>query len=145
VGGKGNEGVAANVNRVKGSIGYVEYAYVKKNNMNFMQIQNANGVYVSPDDLTFAAAAAGADWFSVPGMGVSMVNAKGANSWPISTASFILMYKQPADKAAAAEAIKFFDWSFNNGKKMAADLDYVALPDALTAAIRTRVWSQIQK
>jgi phosphate transport system substrate-binding protein len=145
VGGKGNEGVAANVNRVKGSIGYVEYAYVKKNNMNFMQIQNANGVYVSPDDLTFAAAAAGADWFSVPGMGVSMVNAKGANSWPISTASFILMYKQPVDKAAAAEALKFFDWSLNNGKKMAADLDYVPLPDALSAAIRTRVWTQIQK
>ena len=145
VGGKGNEGVAANVNRVKGSIGYVEYAYVKKNNMNFMQIQNANGAYVSPDDLTFAAAAAGADWFSVPGMGVSMVNAKGANSWPISTASFILMYKQPADKAAAAEALKFFDWSFTNGKKMAADLDYVALPDALTTAIRAKVWTQIQK
>ena len=145
VGGKGNEGVAANVNRVKGSIGYVEYAYVKKNNMNFLQIQNAEGKYVAPDDLTFAAAAAGADWFSVPGMGVSMVNAKGANSWPISTASFILMYKQPADKAASAEALKFFDWSFNNGKKMAADLDYVALPDSLTAAIRTRVWSQIQK
>ena len=145
VGGKGNEGVAANVNRVKGSIGYVEYAYVKKNNMNFMQIQNANGAYVSPDDLTFAAAAAGADWFSVPGMGVSMVNAKGANSWPISTASFILMYKQPTDKAAAAEALKFFDWSFTNGKKMAADLDYVALPDSLTTAIRAKVWTQIQK
>jgi phosphate transport system substrate-binding protein len=145
VGGKGNEGVAANVNRVKGSIGYVEYAYVKKNNMNFLQIQNADGKYVAPDDLTFAAAAAGADWFSVPGMGVSMVNAKGANSWPISTASFILMYKQPADKVASAEALKFFDWSFNNGKKMAADLDYVSLPDSLTAAIRTRVWSQIQK
>ncbi|CAN1527646.1 PstS ABC-type phosphate transport system, periplasmic component [Burkholderiaceae bacterium] len=145
VGGKGNEGVAANVNRVKGSIGYVEYAYVKKNNMNYMQMQNADGKYVAPDDLTFAAAAAGADWFSVPGMGVSMVNAKGANSWPISTASFILMYKQPSDKAAAAEALKFFDWSFTNGKKMAADLDYVALPDALTTAIRTRVWSQIQK
>jgi phosphate transport system substrate-binding protein len=123
----------------------VEYAYVKKDNMNFLQIQNADGKYVAPDDLTFAAAAAGADWFSVPGMGVSMVNAKGANSWPISTASFILMYKQPADKAAAAEALKFFDWSFNNGKKMAADLDYVSLPDSLTAAIRTRVWSQIQK
>ncbi|MFY8054242.1 MAG: phosphate ABC transporter substrate-binding protein PstS, partial [Limnohabitans sp.] len=73
VGGKGNEGVAANVNRVKGSIGYVEYAYVKKNNMNFMQMQNADGKYVAPDDLTFAAAAAGADWFSVPGMGISMV------------------------------------------------------------------------
>ena len=145
VGGKGNEGVAANVNRVKGSIGYVEYAYVKKNNMNFMQMLNAEGKYVAPDDLTFASAAAGADWFSVPGMGVSMVNAKGANSWPISTASFILMYKQPADKAAAAEALKFFDWSFANGKKMAADLDYVSLPDSLTTAIRAKVWTQIQK
>ncbi|MEY3939326.1 MAG: Phosphate-binding protein PstS precursor [Pseudomonadota bacterium] len=145
VGGKGNEGVAANVNRVKGSIGYVEYAYVKKNKMNFMQIQNADGKYVSPDDLTFAAAAASADWFSVPGMGVSMVNAKGANSWPVSTASFILMYKNPADKAASAEALKFFDWSFKNGKKMAADLDYVALPDSLTDQIRAKVWSQIQK
>jgi phosphate transport system substrate-binding protein len=145
VGGKGNEGVAANVNRVKGSIGYVEYAYVKKNNMNFMQLQNADGKYVAPDDLTFAAAAAGADWFSVPGMGVSMVNAKGANSWPISTASFILMYKEPTDKAASAEVLKFFDWAFINGKKMAQDLDYVPLPDTLTAAIRTRVWNQIQK
>ena len=145
VGGKGNEGVAANVNRVKGSIGYVEYAYVKKNNMTFMQLQNADGKYVSPDDLTFAAAAAGADWFSVPGMGISMVNAKGATSWPISTASFILMYKQPADKAAAQEAIKFFDWSFTNGKKLASDLDYVPLPDTLTTAIRAKVWTQIQK
>jgi phosphate transport system substrate-binding protein len=145
VGGKGNEGVAANVNRVKGSLGYVEYAYVKKNNMNFMQIQNADGKYVSPDDTTFAAAAASADWFSVPGMGISMVNAKGANSWPVSTASFILMYKNPADKAASNEALKFFDWSFKNGKKMAADLDYVALPDSLTDQIRSKVWSQIQK
>jgi phosphate transport system substrate-binding protein len=145
VGGKGNEGVAANVNRVKGSIGYVEYAYVKKNNMTFMQLQNADGKYVSPDDTTFAAAAAGADWFSVPGMGISMVNAKGATSWPISTASFILMYKQPTDKVAAQEALKFFDWSFMNGKKMAADLDYVPLPDALTTAIRAKVWTQIQK
>ena len=144
VGGKGNEGVAANVTRVKGSIGYVEYAYVKKNNMNFMQIQNADGKYVSPDDLTFAAAAAGADWFSVPGMGVSMVNAKGANSWPISTASFILMYKEPTDKAQSQAVLKFFDWAFKNGKQMAAELDYVALPDALTAQIRQRVWSQIK-
>jgi phosphate transport system substrate-binding protein len=145
VGGKGNEGVAANVNRIKGSIGYVEYAYVKKNNMNFMQMQNADGRWVSPDDLTFAAAAAGADWFSVPGMGVSMVNAKGANSWPVSTASFILMYKTPADRAASNEALKFFDWAFRNGKKMAADLDYVALPDSLTDQIRARVWNQIQR
>ena len=145
VGGKGNEGVAANVNRVKGAVGYVEYAYVKKNNMTFLQLQNADGKYVSPDDLTFAAAASGVDWLKVPGMGVSMVNAKGASSWPISTASFILMYKQPGDKAAAAEAIKFFDWAFANGKKMAQDLDYVALPDALTTQIRAKVWTQIQK
>ena len=145
VGGKGNEGVAANVTRIKGSVGYVEYAYVKKNGMNFMQLQNADGRYVAPDDKTFAAAAAGADWFSVPGMGVSMVNAKGATSWPISTASFILMYKQPADKAASAEALKFFDWAFKNGAKMADDLDYVALPSSLTDQIRSRVWSQIQK
>ena len=144
VGGKGNEGVAANVNRVKGAIGYVEYAYVKKNNMTFLQLQNADGKFVSPDDLTFAAAAAGADWFSVPGMGVSMVNAKGATSWPISTASFILMYKEPGDKAASQEAIKFFDWAFKNGKQMAAELDYVPLPDALTAQIRQKVWSQIK-
>ena len=145
VGGKGNEGVAANVNRVKGAVGYVEYAYVKKNNMNFMQLQNADGKYVSPDDKTFAAAAAGADWFSVPGMGVSMVNAKGAESWPISTASFILMYKEPTDKAQSAEVLKFFDWAFKSGKQMASDLDYVPLPDTLTNAIRSKVWSQIQK
>ena len=144
VGGKGNEGVAANVNRVKGAIGYVEYAYVKKNNMNFLQLQNADGKFVSPDDLTFAAAAAGADWFGVPGMGISMVNAKGATSWPISTASFILMYKEPGDKAASQEVIKFFDWAFKNGKQMAAELDYVPLPDALTAQIRQKVWSQIK-
>lgn len=145
VGGKGNEGVAANVNRVKGALGYVEYAYVKKNKMNFMQLQNANGKYVSPDDATFAAAAANADWFSVPGMGISMVNAKGDNAWPVSTASFILMYKQPQDKVASSEALKFFDWAFKNGKKLASDLDYVPLPDALTEQIRTKVWSQVQK
>lgn len=145
VGGKGNEGVAANVSRVKGALGYVEYAYAKKNNIPFLQLQNRDGNYVSPDEKTFSAAAAGVDWFSVPGMGVSMVDAKGADSWPISTASFILMYKQPADKAQSAEVIKFFDWAFKNGKQMAADLDYVALPDSLTNDIRSKVWSQIQK
>ena len=145
VGGKGNEGVAANVNRIKGSVGYVEYAYVKRNKMNFMQLQNKAGKYVSPEDEAFASAAAGVDWFSVPGMGVSMVNAKGDSSWPISTASFILMYKQPADKAQSAEVLKFFDWAFKNGKQMAAELDYVALPDSLTNDIRSKVWSQIAK
>lgn len=145
VGGKGNEGVAANVSRIKGAIGYVEYAYVKKNKMNFMQLQNKAGKYVSPDDDAFAAAASGVDWFSVPGMGVSMVDAKGDKSWPVSTASFILMYKQPADKAQSAEVLKFFDWAFKSGKQMAADLDYVALPDSLTNEIRAKVWSQIGK
>jgi phosphate transport system substrate-binding protein len=145
VGGKGNEGVAANVGRVKGSIGYVEYAYAKRNKIPHMQMLNADGKYVDPDDKTFEAAAAGVDWFSVPGMGVSMVNAKGANSWPISTASFILMYKNPADKAASNEVLKFFDWAFKNGKQMALELDYVPLPDSLTAQIRQRVWSQIAR
>ena len=144
VGGKGNEGVAANVQRVKGAIGYVEYAYVKKNNLVFLQLQNRNGKYVSPDDLTFAAAAAGADWFSVPGMGVSIVDQKGDAAWPVSTASFIIMYRDPADKKASAEALKFFDWAFRNGKKAAEELDYVALPDSLTKQIRERVWSQIK-
>lgn len=145
VGGKGNEGVAANVGRIKGAIGYVEYAYAKRNNLSHMQVQNQAGNYVSPDEEAFASAAAGVDWFSVPGMGVSMVNAKGDKSWPISTASFILMYKDPADKAQSNEVLKFFDWSFKNGKKMAAELDYVALPDSLTADINSKVWSQISK
>ncbi len=144
VGGKGNAGVAANVNRVKGAIGYVEYAYVKKNNMTFLQLQNKSGKYVSPDDLTFAAAADGADWFSVPGMGLSIVDQKNPNAWPVSSASFIIMYKEPKSKATSDEVLKFFDWAFKNGKKDAADLDYVALPDSLTKQIRERVWTQIK-
>jgi phosphate transport system substrate-binding protein len=144
VGGKGNEGVAANVNRIKGSIGYVEYAYVKKNNMTFLQLQNRAGRWVSPDDLTFAAAADGADWFSIPGMGLSIVDQKNPNAWPVSSASFIIMYKEPADKRASQEVIKFFDWAFRNGAKMSQDLDYVHLPAALQNQIRQRVWSQIK-
>lgn len=143
VGGKGNEGVAATVSRVKGSIGYVEYAYVKKNNLIFLQLQNKNGRWVNPDDLTFAAAAAGADWFSVPGMGLSIVDQRGDTVWPITTASFIIMYKNPDDKKASQEVLKFFDWAYKNGKQAALDLDYVPLPDNLTNQIRQRVWSQI--
>jgi phosphate transport system substrate-binding protein len=137
--------VAANVTRVKGAVGYVEYAYAKKNKMPFMLMQNRDGKFVEPDDLTFAAAAASADWKSVPGMALSLVNQKGANSWPISGASFILMYKTPASAADSNEALKFFDWSFKNGKQMASDLDYVALPDALTKLINETVWSQIKR
>lgn len=144
VGGKGNEGVAANVNRIKGSIGYVEYAYVKKNNMTFLQLQNKAGRWVSPDDLTFAAAADGADWFSVPGMGLSIVDQKNPNAWPVSSASFIIMYKNPDNKAQSQEVLKFFDWAFKNGKKMSEELDYVHLPTTLQDQIRQRVWSQIK-
>ena len=143
VGGKGNEGVAANVSRVKGSLGYVEYAYAKKNNIPVMALQNKNGKFVLPDDTTFAAAAANADWSKAPGMGISLVAQPGDAAYPVVTASFILMYKEPANKAESAEVLKFFDWAFKSGKQHAVDLDYVPLPDKLTNEIRTKVWSQI--
>jgi phosphate transport system substrate-binding protein len=145
VGGKGNEGVAANVSRIKGSVGYVEYAYAKKTSIPYMRLQNADGVFVRPTEASFSAAAAGADWFSVPGMALSIVAQPGADTWPISTASFILMYKNPQDKTASADVLKFFDWAFKNGKDMALELAYVPLPDTLTDQIRSKVWSQIQK
>ena len=145
VGGKGNEGVAANVGRVKNSIGYVEYAYAKKNKMTYVKLQNRDGNLVGPDDLTFAAAAAGADWFSTPGMGISLVNQKGAQSWPITGATFILMYREPKNAKNSQETIKFFDWAFVNGGKMAADLDYVPLPKSVTDRIRSEVWTQVKK
>ena len=143
VGGKGNEGVAANVSRVKNSIGYVEYAYAKKNKMTYVLLKNPAGQYVEPDDETFAAAAAGTDWAKIPGMGAFITNAAGAKSWPITGASFILMYKSPANKASSAEVLKFFDFAFKEGKAMATDLDYVPMPDATTDFIRKNVWSQI--
>jgi len=145
VGGKGNEGVAANVARVKGAIGYVEFAYAKKNKIPHSKLENRNGLYVDPDDSTFAAAAANADWFGTPGMGISLVNQRGATAWPITGATFVLMYKTPADKAASNDALKFFDWAFKNGKKMAEELDYVPLPDSLTKAISEKVWKQIAR
>jgi phosphate transport system substrate-binding protein len=144
VGGKGNEGVAANVQRVKGAIGYVEYAYAKKNKIPHAKLENRNGLYVDPDDSTFASAAANADWWSVPGMGISLVNQRGTQAWPITGASFIIMYRDPADKRSSQEVLKFFDWSWRNGKKDALDLDYVPLPDGLTRQIRERVWTQIR-
>ncbi len=145
VGGKGNEGVAANVARVKNSIGYVEYAYAKKNRMTYVKLQNRNGKYVGPDDATFASAAAGADWFGTPGLGISLVNQKGDQTWPITGATFILMYKEPKNSANSQETLKFFDWAFANGSKLAADLDYVPLPKSLTDRIRSEVWSTIKK
>ena len=143
-GGKGNEGVAANVSRVKNSIGYVEYAYAKKNKLSHINLKNKDGNIVAPDDLTFAAAAAGTEWSKFPAMAASLTDAAGAKSWPITTATFILMYKQPTNKAAAADALKFFDFGFKEGNKMALDLDYVPLPDSTTDFIRKNVWSKIE-
>ena len=144
VGGKGNEGVAANVSRVKNSIGYVEYAYAKKNNMTTVQLKNKDGQFVVADDTTFAAAAAGTDWAKIPGMGTFITDAPGAKSFPITGASFILMYKQPTNKATSAEVIKFFDFAFKEVGKMAIDLDYVPMPASTIDFIRKNVWTQIQ-
>jgi phosphate transport system substrate-binding protein len=145
VGGKGNEGVSANVTRVKGSIGYVEYAYAKLNKMTSLQVKNADGKFVSPSLEAFKAAAAGANWAATPGMGISMTNQPGANSWPIAAASFILMYKNPVSKEKSAEALKFFEWAFKEGDKTAAELDYVPLPASVTDYIAKNVWTQIAK
>ena len=145
VGGKGNEGVAAVANRIKGSVGYVEYAYAKKNNIPHMKMQNRDGRYVDPDDTTFAAAAAGADWFKTPGMGISLVNQKGANSWPITGATFVLVYREPKDVRATQEVLKFFAYAWDKGGKSALDLDYVPLPKAVTDRIRSEQWILIKK
>jgi phosphate transport system substrate-binding protein len=128
VGGKGNEGVAANVQRIKNSIGYVEYAYAKRNKMGHTQLQNHDGQFVQPDDETFKAAAAGADWSKTPGFGVVLTNPAGKTSWPITGASFILLHKVQADANKGKEVLKFFDWAFKNGGASATELDYVAMP-----------------
>ena len=145
IGGRGSEGLAAIVARTRGAIGYVEFSYARRNNIPHMAMQNAAGNFVQPDDRTFSAAAAAIDWFSVPGMGVSMVNAAGANSWPMATASFILMYKQPANVAESNAVLAFFDWAFRSGGPLALEMDFVPIPDALAEAIRTRVWNQIRR
>lgn len=132
VGGKGNEGVAANVQRIRGAIGYVEYAYAKKNNIAYTQLKGKNGQFVMPDDASFKKAAAGAPWKSTPGFGVILTNQSG---WPITGASFILMQKVQDDPAKGAEVLKFFDWSFKNGGAMASGLDYVALPSAVVQMV----------
>ncbi|MGB8338185.1 MAG: phosphate ABC transporter substrate-binding protein PstS [Burkholderiales bacterium] len=128
VGGKGNEGVASYVQRIKGSIGYVEYAFAKKNKMNVAQLKNRDGNFVEADNSAFQAAAAYADWAKTPGFYEILTNEPGKNSWPITGASFILMHAQQADPAKGKEALKFFDWALKNGGKMAEELDYVPLP-----------------
>ncbi len=128
IGAKGNEGVANNVGNTKGSIGYVEYAYALQNKMAYTKMMNKAGKAVAPTSDAFAAAAANADWKSQPGYGVILANQPGDNSWPMTAATWILMYKQPKDPEAAASALKFFAWCYANGDKMALSLDYVPMP-----------------
>ena len=140
-GGKGNEGVAAFVNRLPNSIGYVEYAYVKQNKMTYAQLKNEAGSFVSPEDTAFKAAAAGADWnksfYQV------LTNQPGAQSWPITGATFILMQKSQDKPANATTVLKFFDWAYKTGDKTADDLDYVPMPDAVKATI-AKSWGEIK-
>jgi phosphate transport system substrate-binding protein len=144
VGGKGNEGVAANVQRIKNSIGYVEYAYAKKNKMSHTQLKNKDGQFVQPDDETFKAAAAGADWTKTPGFAVVLTDQAGKSSWPITGASFILMHKSQADTAKGKEVLKFFDWAYKNGGAMAADLDYVAMPAPVVKLVQDAWKNQVK-
>jgi phosphate transport system substrate-binding protein len=135
VGGKGNEGVAANVQRIKGAIGYVEWAYAKKNKMSHTQLQNHDGAFLEPSDDAFKAAASHADWAKAPGMAVVLTDQPGKAAWPITGASYILMHKTQADAAKGKEVLKFFDWAYKNGDAAANDLDYVPMPDSVTKLV----------
>jgi len=138
LGGKGNEGVSAFVQRIPASIGYVEYFYAKQNKMSFALLNNADGQLVTPDDDAFKAAAAGADWTKGSFYQI-LTNMPGKQSWPISGATFILMHKTQDKPQQAAEVLKFFDWAYKNGNGLATELDYVPLPDSLKTLIR-KAW-----
>jgi len=140
VGAKGNEGVAGNVSQTKNSIGYVEYAYAKQNNLTYAAMVNKAGKIVQPTVAAFQAAAANADWANAAGYYLILTDQPGEASWPITAATFILMRKEPTDKAASAEAIKFFKWAFANGDKIAEDLDYIPMPEPVAKLIE-KTWS----
>jgi len=134
VGGKGNEGVAANVQRIKGSIGYVEWAYAKKNKMTHTQLKNKDGQFLQPADDAFKAAAANADWAKTPGFAVVLTDQAGKEAWPITGASYIIVHKV-GDAARTKEVLKFFDWAYKNGSQAANELDYVPMPAAVTKLV----------
>ena len=142
VGGKGNEGVAAFVQRLPGAIGYVEYAYAKQNKLAHVVLQNAAGNFVSPSDAAFKASAAQADW-NKSAFGEILTNQSGKDAWPISGATFILMHKVQDKPQQAAEVLKFFEWAYKNGGKAADELDYVPLPDSLVKLIHAS-WGNIK-
>ncbi|WP_425478313.1 phosphate ABC transporter substrate-binding protein PstS [Frateuria defendens] len=135
VGGKGNEGVSQYVRQIKGSIGYVEYAYAVKNKISWINLKNAAGAFVAPSAETFAAAAATADWASAKDFNLIMTNAPGANAWPITATTWVILYKQPKNAEHTKVAFDFFKWALENGQQQAASLDYVALPPALVKNI----------
>jgi phosphate transport system substrate-binding protein len=140
IGAKGNEGVSNNVAQTQGSIGYVEYAYAKQNKLIYTKMINKDGKTVSPTLQSFQAGAANANWNSVPGYGVIVTDQPGAESWPITAATWILIHKQPQDPAAASEALKFFAWAYANGAKMAEELDYVPMPANVVSSVE-KTWS----
>lgn len=144
IGGKGNEGVAANVQRMKNAIGYVEYAYAKKNNMSYTQVKNHDGQFVEPDDATFKAAASGADWAKAPGFGVVLTDQAGKASWPITGATYILMHKSQASTERGKEVLKFFDYSYKNGGTAATELDYVAMPESVVKLVEEAWKTQVK-
>jgi len=139
-GGKGNEGVAAFVQRLPNSIGYVEYAYAKQNKMTYPLLQNASGSFVAPDDTSFKAAAAGADWSK--SFHQILTNQSGKDAWPITGATFIMMHTKQDKPKEAAAALRFFDWAYKNGDQVALELDYVPMPDSVKTAIRQQ-WAKI--
>ena len=135
IGAKGSEGVSNNVAQTVGGFGYVEYAYAKQNNLTYAKMINAAGKTVAPTAESFLAAAGSADWAHAQDFRVIITNAAGATAWPVAGSTFILMQTTPTDAAASAEALKFFDWGYKNGKQMAADLDYVPMPDSVVSLI----------
>ncbi len=145
IGAKGNEGVAGNVAQTSGSIGYVEFAYAKQNHLSYTRLVNKDGKTIVPSADTFKAAAAGADWVGAANNGfyIILVDQAGANAWPITATTYILVYKQPSDVASTKEVLKFFQWSYKNGGNAALSLDYVPLPPNATQAIEAS-WKQIQ-
>ena len=144
VGGKGNEGVASYVQNIKGSIGYVEYAYAKRNKMSYAQLKNKDGEYVRPDDAAFSAAAANAAWDKVPNFYEILTQQPGKASWPITGASFILLHANAEKPERTEEVLKFFDWAFKNGAQMATELDYVPMPAAVTKLVEAMWKAEIK-
>jgi len=141
VGGKGNEGVASYVGRIKGSIGYVEYAYALQNKMNYVKLRNHDGNYVKPDSASFQAAAANADWAHAKGFYMVLTDQPGAKSWPITGATFILVYNKQEKPDNGRAVLKFFDWSYRHGGKMAENMDYVPMPESVVDLVES-AWSK---